>query len=313
MVPSAEPVTTSEHMSKSADVGILQDEIQPISSPEQYPEDPAKAQPGHEKISRPFRQSHHQYSRNTTREHSQKIRQLSSQRGQHGSKQTSLSTPYTSSQGRRNVVERYSIVAQQGSSHSADRSTSPVIKYDGSVSSNHDSSSHFANVRSFNTNVSENPRTDHSQSTLNRIPDDARGGNDPIQSREGPSASPVVPNYSSSMMVQTSTMPAGEFQTPPLLRDRRNSPNDRASAHEMTEMHTPSLQRRTGSGECVCDNSTPMPGHTPQTQQTFMSEGVATDVVSPAPSPIRRLEDTQCLTANNDTSCWDADKTGDSS
>ena len=218
----------------------------------------------------------HQDSRtgNMVREQSQEIHPVSFQQGHQYIKQTKGMSNITSLQDSRNTTEEFlSNAPQQGSALSAPRVPSPSHVH-GSMVSNHNPSSHYANVRSFTTiaNVSATPHADQcpnitSQSSLNRvIPEDVQEGNGPKQSYEidgkGPAASPLIPDYPSPTFGQTAMVPSAELQTsmvtPPLHGERGASSINRTSGHDITDMHTP-LQR-TGSNTCDCRHDTPMPG-----------------------------------------------------
>jgi len=296
MAASAEIILNSPRASSRPDNGVQPDEIRSGSSKRDL-EHLDRVQSRCSRTSAPFHDG-----RTTPRDHSHEIQQVLSQH-QDGSLQ-----------GSRNTTETHSNVPQQGSLNSARHAS--VSKHNGSMPSYHDPSSHFANVRSFDTivstNVSATPHADQcpastSKSSLNR-PEDVRGGSSWKQSSDvggkAASASRIIPDYPSSTFGQAPLVPSAEFQTtmvtPPLHAQHRDSPDNRTSGYEM---QTPVLQQ-TGSDRCACDHSTPMPSHTLM-EQTFPS----TDKISRVTSPIRRREDTKSPTANNETSRWNADKT----
>ena len=215
------------------------------------------------------------------------------------------------------TFEEFSNVPQQGSSFSAVRAgESLMVKDNGSMLSQHGTSSHFDNVHSFTTivsaNVSATPHADQcpntaSGSTLNRVSDHASKQSREVD-RERPPASPVVPDYPSPTAGTAPAVPSVQFQTPPLREQRKNFTNSNLSANETSEMHTPNLQR-TGSEKCQCDHSTPLPDHLRQTEHSFSSRGATRGEGSPLASSINRLEDAHSFTGGYDTSHWDAGKT----
>ena len=246
MVPSSQLITCRAVSSVAYD-GVQPGEVQPASSKQ------------HVKEYRPG-------------EHSREIPTFLCQQQHQDAIRAGLSKPYVSSRNKRNTTEEFSNKSQQGSSCSISKFPSMIKDNTSVVASHHNPSSHFVNVRSFTTihsaNVSAVPHAEQcpnatSQSTVKQSSEHVHDAKQHSEIDE-----------KGSTFDQAPMAPSREFQptmvTPPELGELRNSPNDRISGYEVTEMHTPNEQQTCCERR---DHSTPILGPTSEREYSFTSQG----------------------------------------
>ena len=160
--------------------------------------------------------------------------------------------------------------------------------------SQHGSSSHYVDVRSFSA-------------------DDRPPKHDVRPAASTSKAAAAAPDYPSPSFGHTPLVPSAQFRIDDHdCRQRRSASRSPSPTTSVRDMHTPPIRGATaGSDRCSpCEHSTPMPSHTQlqQQQQTIAADDLVRNDGGSRISQVRSpLPDDTSATGNNETSRSNAD------